>query len=270
MAIPEILPPDIYPVLRYQDGRAAIDWLIKAFGFLSHFEVAGADKAVGHAELAFGNGMVMLAGGQRPDPANPWSTESGGIYVAVDDVDAHHARAKAAGAQIVRPLADTGYGAREYSARDIEGHLWSFGSYRPALHSSEAQYPDETPSALIDEFQRIENAFNAAMVSNDIDRIADCITDDWCLVTPEKGPIGRDAILAAISSSVLIHDNMTKEIVRVKIYGHVALVTGRGRNTGSFRGAPISANEWITDVYRRYLGRWRCVLTHLTPAMPGS
>ncbi len=265
----DTLPPDIYPVLRYQDGRAAIDWLTKAFGFRSHFEVATADK-VGHAELAFGNGLVMLAASREPDPANPWSMEASGIYVAVDDVDVHQARAMAAGAQIVRPLADTAYGSCEYSARDIEGHLWSFGSYRPTLKSSRAQPPDETPKALIEEFQRIKDAFNAAMLSNDVTRIADCITEDWCLVTPERGPIGRTDILAAIKTGILSHDSMTKDIVRLKIYGDVAVVTSRGRNTGLFRGAPISADEWITDVYRRDAGEWLCVLTQLTPAMPGS
>jgi uncharacterized glyoxalase superfamily protein PhnB len=54
-----------------------------------------------------------------------------GIYIALDDIDAHYARAKAAGAEILRPLADTDYGAREYTARDLEGHLWSFGTYWP-------------------------------------------------------------------------------------------------------------------------------------------
>jgi uncharacterized glyoxalase superfamily protein PhnB len=54
-----------------------------------------------------------------------------GVYVYVKDVDAHFARAKAAGAEIVRTLADTDHGSREYCARDLEGHLWSFGTYLP-------------------------------------------------------------------------------------------------------------------------------------------
>lgn len=115
-------------------------------------------------------------------------------------------------------------------------------------------------------FQQLEDAFNEAMVSNDLELIEHCISDDWVLVTPEKGPVGRDAILQAIGSGVLSHDSMTKRVVRVKVYGDTALVTGRGTNTGLFRGDPIAADEWITDVYRRCDGRWRCVLTHLTPA----
>ena len=120
--------------------------------------------------------------------------------------------------------------------------------------------------ATLAAFQAIEDAFNDAMVSNDIDRIADCIGDDWVLVTPEKGPVSRDAILHVIGSGMLTHDSMTKQVVRVKCYGDMAIVTGRGQNSGTFRGRPISADEWITDVYRYADGRWRCVLTHLTPA----
>lgn len=115
-------------------------------------------------------------------------------------------------------------------------------------------------------FQALEDRFNAAMVSNDVTLIARCMTDDWVLVTPEKGPIGREAILQAIASGMLAHDTMSKQVVRAKVYGDTAVVTGRGANTGTFRGAPISADEWITDVYRLVNAEWRCVLTHLTPA----
>ncbi len=131
MSQPDPISPDVCPVLRYRDGRSAIDWLIRAFGFRSQFEAASTDDGVGHAELAFGRGMLMLAGNRRPDPANPWSTERGGVYVVVNEIDAHYARAMAAGAEIAMPLADTDYGARQYSVRDLEGHLWSFGTYRP-------------------------------------------------------------------------------------------------------------------------------------------
>lgn len=125
-----------------------------------------------------------------------------------------------------------------------------------------------TPSAAVDlkTFQAIEDRFNAAMVSNDVARVAECTAADWVLVTPEKGPICREAILQAVGSGLLAHDSMTKQVLRVQVYGDVAVVTGRGTNTGTFRGEPISADEWITDVYRYAQGQWRCVLTHLTPA----
>lgn len=119
----------------------------------------------------------------------------------------------------------------------------------------------------LSEFTAVENAFNEAMVSNDIARIADCISDDWVLVTPEVGLVSREGMLAAIGSGTLSHDMMVKQLVRARVYGDTAVVTGRGQNTGTFRGEPIAADEWITDVYRRIDGRWLCVLTHLTPAM---
>lgn len=116
------------------------------------------------------------------------------------------------------------------------------------------------------QFTDLEDAFNAAMISNNIAQISACISDDWTLVTPEVGPVSREGILFAISSGDLVHDTMTKQIVRAEVYGDVAVVTGRGQNTGWFKGSPITADEWITDVYHRRNDRWLCVLTHLTPA----
>jgi uncharacterized glyoxalase superfamily protein PhnB len=88
------------------------------------------DGKIAHAELAYGNGIVML-GSARDEPGNPWSRVDFGLYVVVDDVDAHHARAKAAGAEIVYPPRNTDYGSRDYAAKDCEGRFWSFGTYRP-------------------------------------------------------------------------------------------------------------------------------------------
>ena len=117
-----------------------------------------------------------------------------------------------------------------------------------------------------DELEAAEQRFNDAMVSNDVARIAECITPGWVLVTPERGPVAADHVLAAIESGMLTHDWMVKSTHHIHQMGDVATVTGRGRNTGTFRGEPIAADEWITDVYHRMEGRWRCVLTHLTPA----
>jgi len=127
--------PTAFPVLRYKDGTAALAWLDRAFGFARRAAYEAPDGSIAHAELAHGNAMIMVGSGPA-DPANAWSTVRQGIYVRVDDVDAHHARARAAGAEIVRPLADTDYGARKYSVRDLEGNLWSFGTYDPWAQGS--------------------------------------------------------------------------------------------------------------------------------------
>jgi uncharacterized glyoxalase superfamily protein PhnB len=120
----------VFPSLRYRNGTAAIEWLGKAFGFEKHYVVPGPAGGVAHAQLCLGAGMIMLGSGSH-EPGNPWDTVEQGVYVHVTDIDAHYARAKAAGADIVRELKDTDYGSRDYSVRDLEGHLWSFGTYDP-------------------------------------------------------------------------------------------------------------------------------------------
>jgi PhnB protein len=117
--------PNLYPALRFRDERGAMDWLERAFGFTRHAVYNDEDGNLVHAELKLGPGILMM--GSPPEDKLGFS-----IYVYVDDLDAHYAKAKAAGAEIVRPLADTSYGSREYGARDLDGHLWYFGTYQPS------------------------------------------------------------------------------------------------------------------------------------------
>jgi uncharacterized glyoxalase superfamily protein PhnB len=119
----------IFPVIRYREARASIDWLVRAFGFEKQAEFEGPNGTIRHAEVAYGAGALSISSVAPPDPENPWSSVLQGIYVRVDDPDAHHARAQAAGAQIAVPLEDQHYGSRDYSARDPDGYLWGFGTY---------------------------------------------------------------------------------------------------------------------------------------------
>lgn len=128
------LTSDIHPCLTYSDAAGAIDWLCSAFGFSLRFKVSGENGLVVHAELSLGNGVVMVSspkpemGRFAPGDANgPPAT----LSVTVEDPDAHHASAMAAGAKIVQSLRDEEYGARGYMAEDPEGHCWYFGNYRP-------------------------------------------------------------------------------------------------------------------------------------------
>ena len=126
---------NIFPALRYRDAPAAIEWLERAFGFERLAVHPGPDGTVAHAELILDGGVVML-GSVKPDAYGARSPREVGeisqsLYVWVADVDAHHARAAAAGAEVFRGPEDTFYGSREYSCRDPEGHVWSFGTYRP-------------------------------------------------------------------------------------------------------------------------------------------
>ncbi|WP_269635124.1 nuclear transport factor 2 family protein [Aerolutibacter daejeonensis] len=99
--------------------------------------------------------------------------------------------------------------------------------------------------------------------------MARCVTDDWILVTPEAGPIPGARVLGVIGSGMLTHATMTKVATHACVIGDVAWITGRGQNTGTFKGQPMAADEYITDIYRRVDGQWRCMLTHLTPAHDG-
>lgn len=127
----------IIPALRCRDAPAAIDWLCKAFGFERHLVVPGENGTVAHAQLSFGNGMIMPGSVTDSDYGRLMRQpkEVGGQtqspYVIVADADAHYARAKAAGAKILLELEDEEHGGRGYSARDPEGHLWNFGTYDP-------------------------------------------------------------------------------------------------------------------------------------------
>jgi uncharacterized glyoxalase superfamily protein PhnB len=121
--------PTVFPSLHYDDAQAAIDFLASAFGAERHAVYTGEAGTVSHAELRFGNGIVMLGPAREGVPAT--RGKGGGIYVVVDDPDEHCARARDAGAEIVRDLNDTDYGSREYGARDPEGNAWNFGTYQP-------------------------------------------------------------------------------------------------------------------------------------------
>src|SRR5262249_21510200 len=129
--------PTMVSTMRYDDAGGMIEWLGKAFGFERRFVVPGDNGTIAHAQLVFGSGMIML-GTARDDEwgrivktVRAAGAPSSSVYVVVADCDAHHARAKAAGAEILYGPRDTDYGSREYAARDPEGHIWNFGTYDP-------------------------------------------------------------------------------------------------------------------------------------------
>ncbi len=127
----------IIPSLCYVDAPAAIAWLERAFGFTAHLVVPGEDGAVMHSQLksADGNSMVMVYSTRTELPNQRPPVELGGcnqtLYMIEADVDAHHARAVAAGAQILMPPTAQEYGGSCYTCSDPEGHIWDFGSYDP-------------------------------------------------------------------------------------------------------------------------------------------
>jgi PhnB protein len=140
--MPDEQYPQVIPMLDYEDGPAAMDWLAKAFGFRELERMMGEDGLLAHGEMAAGpsgNGRIMLATAtplyespkhhrENCERARAWSEVPwiiDGVLVYVDDVDAHYTQAKAAGAVILSELED-GFPARRYRAEDLEGHRWMF------------------------------------------------------------------------------------------------------------------------------------------------
>lgn len=129
----------IYPTFRYRNAETMIDWLEKAFGFQVDAKYGNGGK-VDHAELSLGGAMIML-GDVRDDaygalvgaPGDPGGKST---YVAVADVDAIYARAKAARARILQDLVERDYGSRDFICADPQGNVWSFGTYRPEAKGS--------------------------------------------------------------------------------------------------------------------------------------
>lgn len=130
-------PSNIYPSLSYDDAAAAIDWLCRAFGFEKRLVVPGPEGSVMHSELSLGPGVIMVSSTQadkgRVSPRR-LTAISQAICVQVDDPDVHFERAMSEGAEILDELKDEEYGARGYMVKDLEGHQWYFGNYRPGAY----------------------------------------------------------------------------------------------------------------------------------------
>jgi uncharacterized glyoxalase superfamily protein PhnB len=121
----------IHATLRYDDADRAIAFLTGALGLVEQDVYRDADGRVAHGGLSHEGDLVMI--GTRSDPPGPFDTGRASLYLAVDDVDAHHAKAVAAGAVVIMELVDQPYGSREYAVTDPEGNVWSVGTYRPEV-----------------------------------------------------------------------------------------------------------------------------------------
>ncbi len=128
----------VIPCLRYRDAPAAIKWLCSVFGFEEQLVVPEADGKIAHAQLRLGGGLIMLGSHRdneygrlikHPDEIGGFETQS--AYLVVGDADAVHARVKKAGGEIVLDIVDQDYGGRGFTCRDLEGHVWSVGTYDP-------------------------------------------------------------------------------------------------------------------------------------------
>lgn len=132
-------PQTFFPSMRYLDAREAIAWLERVFGARTIAAHDGPGGEPAHVEMSLA-GNTFMFGQDRPDGYAVRSpkvagTLTGGVYVVLPDaaaVDALHARARDAGATIVLEPYDTDYGSHDFSATDLDGHIWRFGTYRPS------------------------------------------------------------------------------------------------------------------------------------------
>jgi uncharacterized glyoxalase superfamily protein PhnB len=124
----------IFPILRYERARAAIDFLCKAFGFTEQFSFPESGDFVRHAQLTLGSNRIMLGSVRDDGITTPQKlgAETQVLCVYVTNVDEHFLKAQSEGAEIVAPPCDTDFGAHEYYAKDPEGHSWIFSNYNPA------------------------------------------------------------------------------------------------------------------------------------------
>jgi len=128
----------IIPSLRYRNAPAAIEWLCRVFGLQKNLVVPDESGGIAHAQLSFGDGMMMLGSVRdnewgrfikQPDEIGGAATQS--IYLVAPDADIIYERAKDDAAEILIPVRDEDYGGRSFSCRDLEGHLWTIGTYDP-------------------------------------------------------------------------------------------------------------------------------------------
>jgi uncharacterized glyoxalase superfamily protein PhnB len=141
----------VIPCLTYRDAKTAIRWLCDTFGFERHAVYEGPNDTIMHAELAFGNGMIMLGSAEKDSDYGKLTAqpeEIGGrqtqtLCVVTKDPDELYRRVKTAGVEILRDIRDESYGGRDFICRDLEGHVWCFGSYDPWKDADGAKSKDE-------------------------------------------------------------------------------------------------------------------------------
>jgi uncharacterized glyoxalase superfamily protein PhnB/ketosteroid isomerase-like protein len=250
----------VWPILNYRDAPAALAFLADAFGFepTAAFARDNDPQIIEHAEMRWpgGGGIMFGTAGKDDSPFGRRRSGNDSVYLVCADPDALFVRATAAGAEVVRGLADTDYGSRGFTVRDPEGNLWSFGTY--AGEPSTATDGADTFSALTAEW-------NKAIVANDPDAIAAFAEPDWVLVG-ENGIYPGQQFLESVATGEVSHDSMTSDVHNVRVYGDVAVVIARVHNSGAYDGKAFTLDEWSTDVFVRRGDSWRCVHTHLTSA----
>jgi uncharacterized glyoxalase superfamily protein PhnB len=128
----------IIPAIKYENCSKAIDWLCDVFGLRVDFCVQGEGDRIEHAQLLLDESMIMVGSTDRSEfgvlntcPHHIEGRVTSSLYVVVTDVAGHYEAATRLGAEVVIDLKMEDYGGASYTCRDIEGHIWTFGTYDP-------------------------------------------------------------------------------------------------------------------------------------------
>lgn len=129
--------------------------------------------------------------------------------------------------------------------------------------------PANSNEELRRELEKLEREWSQAIVSNDAEAIGSFMADEW-LIVGQSGITDKNSFLSLVASGDLTHEMMEGDVKKVMACNDVVIVIARGTNNGHYKGQQFTSDEWITDVFRRFDGRWQCLLTHLTPAVDGQ
>lgn len=113
--------------------------------------------------------------------------------------------------------------------------------------------------------KEVSASWDRALVSNEAEAIGRFMAEDWVIVS-ERGVTTREQFLSVVASGDLTHEYFQGEILSTQLYGDMAVLTGRVRNNGYYKGQPFSSDEWTTDVFVKRNGTWLCVHSHITSA----
>ena len=136
-------------------------------------------------------------------------------------------------------------------------------------HLNDADDTTASPASDAESFSTLLTEWNEAIVANDPEAIGRFAEPDWVFVG-ENGIFAGDQFLESVAKGRVTHDFMTSDVHDVRVYGDVAIVTARVRNSGTFEGNPFQLDEWSTDVFIRRADGWRCAVTHLSSVAASS
>ena len=250
---------ELFPIINCADLVTARRWYERVlFAILDYqFPEDGEPEyltlRIGSGQLGLGRGTGPTAYGATPLPATGHAVD---ICLYVPDLDA--VIAAAAASDVAVPPADMPWGERVAYLRDPEGTMLLIIQEPNDVLGSE----EDLRAELI----AIDDAWAAALVDNDADRMGSFMADEWVIVS-ESGISTKEDFLGLIRSADLTHSAMDRiSQARVRFYGDTAVVSSRVTNTAHYRGQRFDADEWTTSVFARRGGTWLCVLSQITGA----